>query len=315
MALQPSPAVVRAAALLHLLAEHPTQAHTVSDLARLAGVPRATCDSLLLGLAEAGLVGRDGARRYTLGAACIALGDAARAANPALRAACVHAEALARVRSMVTAVTILAGDETRVTNVFDFGPAVGLRARAGEFIALVPPFGASFVAWDDDAVDPWLARSEPPLKPAEMRRYRAALDAVRQRGYSVTVATARQPDLADALERLAGEPDADEPRRRRDQAMRAMAHSDYLAAEVDGARTMRLTQVSAPVFDTEGDVAASIMLLGPNHDVTAADVAALGALVVGAADAATRDVGGVIRRTSEDASRGTTARPRGGRRS
>jgi DNA-binding IclR family transcriptional regulator len=295
MALQPSPAVVRAGELLRYFAAHPTPPFTVSELARHVGVPRATCDSLLLGLAEAGLVRRDGGRRYRLGPACIALGDAGRAANPAVRAASVHAEALARTRAMVTAVSIRAGDETRVVNVFDFGPPFGLRARAGESIALVPPFGASFVAWDDEAVEAWLGRAEPPLQPAGVRRYRAALEAVRRRGYSITVPTARQQEFADALEHLVGQPDAEEVRRRRDQAARAMAHSDYLAAEIDADAAMRLTQVSAPVFDAAGDVTASIMLLGPNHDVTAAEVTALGELVAGAAAAATRDIGGDIR--------------------
>ncbi|MHB8464719.1 MAG: helix-turn-helix domain-containing protein [Acidimicrobiales bacterium] len=295
MSLQPSPAVVRAGELLRHLAAHPTQPLTVSELARRVGVPRATCDSLLLGLGECGLVRRDAARRYSLAAACIALGDAGRAANPALRAASTHAEALARAHSTVTAVTIRAGTETRVTDVFDFGPPFGLRIRVGESIALVPPFGASFVAWDDDAVDAWLQRAEPPMTPAEIGRYRAAIDAVRRRGYSITVATGRQQEFAEALERLVDQPDADEPRRRRDQAARAMAHSDYLTPEIGADQAIRLTQVSSPVFDAAGEITVSIMLLGPNQDVTASDVAVLGELVAGAAAAATRDIGGDIK--------------------
>ena len=65
---------------------------------------------------------------------------AARAANPALRAAAHHAEALARAQSSVTAVSIRDRDETRVSDVFDFGPPLGFRARVGEAIQLVPPF-------------------------------------------------------------------------------------------------------------------------------------------------------------------------------
>lgn len=302
MALQPSPAVTRAGDLLHHLAAHPTQQFTVSELARQVGVPRATCDSVLLALAQSGFVRRDAGRRYSLGPACIALGDAGRAANPALRAAAVRAEALGRGHGMVTVVNLLAGDETRVASVFDFGPPVGLRARAGESIALVPPFGAAFVAWDDDAVETWLRRAVPPLKPVELRRYRAAIEAVRRRGYSVSVPTERQQEFADALERLVGQPDDDEPRRRRDQAVRSMAHSDYLAAEIDADKPVRLTQISAPVFDVDGDVEVTIMLLGPNHDVTASDITALGELVAAAAAEATRDIGG-FSRTSARASR------------
>jgi DNA-binding IclR family transcriptional regulator len=293
MPLIPSPAAVRAGDLLTRLAAHPTRVLTVTELARQAGIPRATCSSLLLGLAQHGFVRRDAALRYELGPACIVLGDAARAARPALRAAAGHGEALARARSLVVAVTMTDGDQTRVANVFDFGPPFGIRPRAGDAIALAPPFGASFVAWDDDrGIQAWLARAQPPLTPAETARYHTALGAVRRRGYSITVAAARQPDLAAALERLADDPDAREARRLRDEAIRELAHSEYLAAEVDPHAAARLTQISAPVFEPGGGVTASIMLLGPAHEVTGAEITVLGQLILAAATRATADTGG-----------------------
>jgi DNA-binding IclR family transcriptional regulator len=292
MPLVPSPAVTRAGDLLAHLAAHPTRAFSVSELARRLDMPRATCASVLLGLVVRGFVRRDAELRYELGPACIVVGDAARAANPALRAAAVHGEALARAQSSVVAVTMRDGDETRVAHVFDFGPPFGLRPRAGDAIALVPPFGASFVAWDDEAsIQSWLERAQPPLSPAEVARYLAALDAVRRRGYSVTVADDRQRDLAPALEKLLGGPDADDARRMRDDAIRQITHSEYLAADLDAEGTVRLIQVSAPVFQLAGEVAASVMLLGPGHDVSAAQIAVLGSLVVTAAARAMSDIG------------------------
>ena len=77
MPLMPSPAAVRAGDLLTRLAAHPAGVLTVTELARQAGIPRATCNSLLLGLAEHGFVRRDAALRYELGPACIVVGDAA----------------------------------------------------------------------------------------------------------------------------------------------------------------------------------------------------------------------------------------------
>src|SRR6202047_1763206 len=166
MPLMPSPAAVRAGDLLTRLAAHPAGALTVTELAKQAGIPRATCNSLLLGLAEHVFVRRDAARRYELGPACIVAGDAARAARPALAAAAVHGEALARARSLVVAVTITDGDQTRVANVLDFGPPFGIRPRAGDAIALAPPFGASFVAWDADRdIHACLDRAKPPVTP------------------------------------------------------------------------------------------------------------------------------------------------------
>jgi DNA-binding IclR family transcriptional regulator len=293
MPLTPSPAVLRAGDLLHHLASRPAQRLTVSELARHVGLPRATCDTLLLALSERGFVRRDAELRYELGPACVVVGDAAREANPALRAAAEHAEALARRESAVTAVSIRDGEETRLTNVFDFGPPVALRARVGEAIQLVPPFGASFVAWDDDAgITRWLDRADPALSASYAARYRAALDAVRGRGFSVTRVTARQPILIDALERLAGDGDVDAARGARDEAVRQMAHSEYLAGELDPEGAVRIAQVSAPVFEPGGRVGASIMLLGPSQEVTADEIAELGARVLAAASAATAAVRG-----------------------
>src|SRR5438128_10557518 len=97
MPISPSPAVLRAGELLEHLARHPAQGFSVSELARLADVPRATCDSILQALAEHDLVARRaGDLRYELGAGCVAIGDAARSANSILRAAAVETEQLAR---------------------------------------------------------------------------------------------------------------------------------------------------------------------------------------------------------------------------
>ena len=285
---------MRAGDVLVQLAAEPMRPFTVTELARLIGIPRSTCNSLLLGLAERGFVRRDAELRYELGPALIVLGDAARTANPALRAAGIHAEALARAQSCVVAVTIRDGTQTRVTSVFDFGPPFGIRPRAGDAISLVPPFGATFVAWDDDPqVQAWLDRAEPPLTAAESRRYREALGAVRRRGFSISVDSGRQPELSEALEHIVGELDAENERRIRDEAIRTITHSEYLAAEVDPRDATRLTQISAPVFRPEGKIAASIMLLGPSHAVTAADINAMGELVLAAAARATFDVGGL----------------------
>jgi DNA-binding IclR family transcriptional regulator len=294
MALVPSPAVVRAGELLKQLAEQPARAFTVSELARRLGIPRATCDSLLLGLASCRLVRRDANRRYQLGSTCIVIGDAARTSLSALRAATVQAEALARSESAVTAVSIREGADTRVTSVFDFGPPFGIRPRAGDAIGVVPPFGAVFVAWDTAAeIDDWLARADPPLHSAEIARYHAALDAVRRRGYSITVATRRQPDLISALERLGGDPGLEDARRMRDEVMRSFSHSEYLAAELKPKGRTRLTQVSAPVFGPDGQVEATVMLLGPGQELTAAETLRWGERILDAARRATRDIGGV----------------------
>jgi DNA-binding IclR family transcriptional regulator len=293
--INPSPAVVRACDLLGALAEHPDEALTVSELARRIGAPRATCDSLLLGLAERGLVRRrpDADRGYELGPQCIALGDAARTVNTVLAAAAAHAETLARDEAACVAVTTRERDGTRVAEVFDFGPPFGVRPRAGQSMALVPPFGAALVAWDGEPQQQaWLDRADPPLTEDEAARYRAALDAILGRGYSVSVSTWRQSVGPDGPERLLRDPPDDAARRSRAELIRRMAHTEYLAVDVAPDTTVQLTHLSAPVFDRDGRATAAIMIMGPSHEMSGAEVAALGDRIAAAAGRATRDVGG-----------------------
>ena len=288
----PSPAVVRAGDLLHHLAQHPTERFSVSELARVVSVPRATCGTLLLGLLERGFVRRDASLRYGLGPACFVIADAARAAIPAIRAAADEAEALARRQSCCTAVAIRDRAETRVVAVFDNGPPIGFRARAGESIQLVAPFGAAFVAWGDaNDVQAWLEQADPPLSPDELDLYVNALDAVRNRGYSVTVMTDRQPDLIDALERLVEDHRDTDSLRARDEVVRQFAHSDYLTRDLDFVGRVHLVHVSAPVFDSDGVVGATIMLLGPTRELAAAEIRDLGRAVTAAAQRASASPG------------------------
>jgi DNA-binding IclR family transcriptional regulator len=294
MPINPSPAVLRACEVLEVLSRQPTEPLSLAEITRRVGVPRATCDAVLLALAAGGyVVRREDDLRYVLGSRGVTLGTAARLANATLRAASDEAEQLARRSSACVAVTTRDGDETRVAEVFDFGPPFSVRAHAGQSIPMRPPFGAVFVAWDSpDDVERWIDTPEL-ADEAEAARYRIALAAVRRRGYSVTVATDRRPDLASALETLTERPDADDARRARDELMRQMMHSEYLPAGLDDADApLRVTQMSAPVFDRSGRVTVAIMVLGPNYDVTSDEVGALGDDLVKAAQRATTAAGG-----------------------
>lgn len=299
MPISPSPAVLRACDVLGHLAHHPTEAFTVSELARDMEVPRATCDAILQALAAHRFVTRrDDDRRYELGPGSIALGNAARVANPVLRAAKTEAERLARALRSCVAIAVRDGNTTRVTEVFDFGPLFALRARVGQAIPLVPPFGAVFVAWSEDEAEGWIARAEATLEPDERDRYRRALAEVRRRGYSVAVAPSRRPELAEAFQTLASSPEADDARR--ETLLRDVMHSGYLPTDLDAEATLRVGQISTPVFDPSGRVTAALLVPGPDHDVASAELHAFAARIAEAAARATDNAGGLAPARSPD---------------
>ena len=292
MPIAPSPAVLRAGDVLAQLVQHPSESFSVSELARRVGVPRATCDAILQALAVQRLVTRrEHDLRYELGPGGIALGDAARIANPALRAANVEAERLARELASCVAVCIRDGDTARVAEVFDFGPIFARRARIGQAIPLVPPFAAVFVAWSDDDAEGWLARAGATLEPDERDRYRHALHEVRRRGYSCSVIP-RRPEFLEAVATLASPTASDATLGGREAFLREMMHSGYLAGDLQAETSLRVGQLSAPVFDASARVTASLLMLGPDHESTTAEIQTLAARLVEATARATRNAGG-----------------------
>jgi DNA-binding IclR family transcriptional regulator len=249
---------------------------------------------VLLALAERGLVlRREPDLRYSIGPACIGIGDAARSSLSILAAVAPIADELARSTHACAALATGSGTEIRVADVFDHSPAFGLTTRVGQAIPLMPPFGAVFVAWDTErGVERWLDQAESELSSDERQRYLSALETIRERGYSVTVSTVVRPDLADTLNELVDNPRAEKTLHRRDQLIRQMVHSEYLPTAIEADVPVRVVQMSAPVFDHLGELAVVIMVLGPNYDMTATEIAGLGDRLLIAARTATQRVGG-----------------------
>jgi DNA-binding IclR family transcriptional regulator len=292
MPITPSPAVLRACDLLRYMAEHPSRSFGVSELARAVAVPRATCDAILQALAEQRFVTRSADdRRYELGPGSIELGEAAKIANPALGAARAEAQRLAQSLGACVAVSVLDGPTVRVVEVFDFAPLFAVRARVGQSIPLVPPFGAVFAAWSDEDGQAWIGRAGDSLEPGERDAYRRALAAIRRRGYSVSVWTPR-PALEYTFETLVGSPETEDERQARDELIREAMHSAYLPVELDAEQAVRVGQISAPVFDRMGRVMVSLLVPGPDREITRSELRVLAGRLVEAATRATSVAGG-----------------------
>jgi DNA-binding IclR family transcriptional regulator len=284
--------VGRAFDVLDELARNPGEPLTISEIARRTGMARATADSVLLALAERGLVKRgEDDRRFALGPTCIFLGDAARATNAGLSAAAEEAERLARELAAFVAVSILEGQQVRIASVSDFGPPFAVRTRVGQSIPLVPPFGAVFVAWEgEEAVGQWLDRGD--LSAKERERYLRALESVRRNGYSVAVAPTRREELAETLESLTATPATPGEQRQRDRIIHEISHGEYLLESIEASSPVRVSQLSAPVFDARGHVTVSIRILGTGFEMDRGDLEILGSKLRDAAAQATRASGG-----------------------
>ena len=290
MPVVPSPAVTRACDVLALLSEEPEQPLRLAEIARRLDMPRATCQTVLLALCERGFAVRhDPGIEYTLGPACVRIGEAAARALPAVDIAADAIAGLAGATGFPAGVVVRAGDSIQIAHVIEgadpFGPGLVL----GQTVPLVAPFGAVFAAYDATTSAEWLDRCDPPLDAAARERYETALAAIRTRGWSVSVRPEARPDLTEMLTGPTTKPQTE-----RDFAARALVHTEYLATEVATGDSYRITQMTAPVFDANGTVVLGLIVLGPTYDLRAEEIDALGGRLGETARTVTRELGGTI---------------------
>jgi DNA-binding IclR family transcriptional regulator len=284
---RPAPGADRSVAVLELLASHPDERFTLSEVARRCELNKATAHALLNALSDRGVLLRHpGEKRYSLGPRLVAIGDAARRGytaldfvGPVLDGLVARTGLWARAWRRVDDHAVEAADAGRPDRPGGLARPVRL--------PLAPPLGVLFVAWSDaPSVEAWLARA------ASGDAVRPALDVlpvVRRRGFAVTLASPEWRALSNP--RPAGEP-APAPNEER-RLLLAVARQPLLLGEVDPAATYRPAEVAAPVFSSTGEVELVLSLAGTaDEDVTGARVLALGAEVAEAATGLTDSVRG-----------------------
>jgi len=287
---RPAPGADRSIAVLDLLASHPDERFTLSEVARRCDLNKATAHALLSALADHGVLLRHPAeKRYSLGPRLVAIGEAARRGYTALDF----------LPPLLDRLATSTGYGARAWQRQDDHMAVVAqsprRVEGGEVrLPLTPPVGALFMAWSDSpSVEAWLARA-----PAAevVRPALDALPALRRMGFAVTLATAEwraltepRPTLS-ALSAPAGsEAPGDELRR----LLGAVAHQRVLAADIDPAATYLPAEVAAPVFSATGRADLELALTVPaGVDLNGARVLALGREVAATADELTEAVRG-----------------------
>ena len=143
-----------------------------------------------------------------------------------------------------------------------------------------------FVAWDDDASAAWLDVGRADARPGDVERWSSALGFARDHGYVYSTHAVPDEELGRTVGR-ALDPDSGTTRSARGELIDLLGHGSYLGSGTEADEPLRLVQVSAPVFGPDGDVAATIMVLGSVRPIPAEEVRALTRRVVDAANTAT----------------------------
>lgn len=266
----------RAADLLNFLAAHPDEALSYSELSNRLGINPASTHNLLMALTECGYLSRDPkTRTFSLGAALVAIGDAALRENPVVDEARVEMGKLARRLGMGAVALVRAGSDALC--IARAGPR---RARidppeVGQRIPIMAPLVSVFAAWgSDETVERWLQRGSP--LPADQARARDTLERVRSRGYSVALEVPGRRRLGGLIADLAEHPHSEALREQLHETIGELGRTPFQLSETDGA-SHSISTVTAPVFDRHGDVSVAISLQVFAGDLDAEGIAAIGA--------------------------------------
>ncbi|KAB7754743.1 flavin reductase [Mycolicibacterium phlei] len=162
-------------------------------------------------------------------------------------------------------------------------------AAVGQRVAWRPPLGAMFVAWDrrPEAFENWLRRSSAPLDDAQRGHYEAALQRVRERGWSIALATEEQKAFENSLPNpvsgsfaASAGPDDLIPK----------LYASYEPVLPDRGTELRVRHIGAPVFDPSGQVVLVLHLFGLPARMTVDEIDAYASITRTIADQVTDSI-------------------------
>jgi DNA-binding IclR family transcriptional regulator len=282
---RPALSASRAMDVIQFLAAHPEHAFTYSELSGRLEINLASLHAVLHELEQRRFVARDPVtKRYSLGMAVVAIGDAALRRHGSVdvlrrEMAALTAEhgygcvAYVPVRADMVCVATSRSEPDRI--------------QVGQRVPLLAPFGTVFLAWaPPPEVTAWLARSG---LSAELRsRSLADLDLVRARGWSATVDGPPHRDIERLVVGLGEHPRAPELWRSLRHAIASVPRS-----EVRGRRTQRIRDVTAPVFDADGKPTIALTMQGFDRVLSSEEVEGYATALGRATAAVTAATGGV----------------------
>ncbi len=281
--------VERAIQILDFLTTHPGRGFTLSELSRRLRISKATAHAILTRLTDRALLLRNpDTLEYRLGPALVPMGAVAERTLPALTQAKREAEKLAAEHDGESMVVMTTDEEILTIGYAGVPTAPTIPFREGQRQPLAPPLGTIGLAWTDkQAVGDWLDRLGPEFNDAERERYRAALEAVRRRGYAIGM----HVQALHELQELYSNADLHTPEGRQalSRALAAFARDEYFPVGDDLPPDARISGIAAPVFGADGAVIFAIAIIG---DYSVQDIPSLSRGVLRAAGRVMAATGG-----------------------
>ena len=164
-----------------------------------------------------------------------------------------HMERVAIATGVECVATVVAGGDMVIAASTGVPQSDRAPTRVGQRVPLVPPLGAALVAWSESATDAWLGRSGRDAVGGDRECHRAAVARVRERGWSLGLASAQYRAFESALAgTLVG---SFTPRQRRlVQNTIDQLGGEYEPELLEADRSYPVRNVNVPVFGPGGGV-------------------------------------------------------------
>lgn len=281
---RPALSASRGIDIMEFLARFPGRSFTLSEIVKGTQINLASCHSVLNVLAERGHVTRCPRQKtYRLGPALYAMGQAALASQPLLDRAREAAQALCAELALPTLVSAVVADEILgvvACNTND-GRSAGL--NVGERMPLVPPVGASFLAWaSEDDIAAWLGRAPPGQDSETISYWRDGLARIRERSFQVEL---RAPDSSALAARMAEMAQGSRATRYKGELLKLVQTFGRHPIQPESIRAdgeYDLILIAAPIFDEDGRCIYNLCLGGFTGPISGAEVKSLGDRLVAA---------------------------------
>lgn len=251
-----SPGVMRVAAILNFMADHPGQAFALTDLVRALKLSRATCHALLAGLVDVGYLYRASDKTYVLGPKLAAIGRTAAENLSPLQVVQPEMRRLADQFDVVCSTFYLEGGMIHLRERAASASHVGFSAPLGTKVKLRVPSGAVFTAWSPEEARALLEASSP--SPDERADFLGAIAFGRTHGFISFIRNPEAEPIVSAAEEFL-------------QDDQRMAKIKLLSA-IDPDRTYDPTSITAPVFGAGRKVAFVMGMMGFNRAMTGAEI-------------------------------------------
>ena len=253
----------RAVAILDWIVSHPGESFTLSELSRALSINIPSAMSVLQSLTDGAYLSRHPTRKtYEAGPALLAVGLVSSMRHRSLEILGPELTSLAEAVGSECHAVVVVGSQTIVVAEAGRPNRHSLPVRIGFRWPLIAPVGHLFMAWADPAeIEAWIQRGDTPWRTLDRERLHAELATVRRLGYSAHRFGNHGYQPSIELDHLAASPkDLKRQEKVGDAIARFSEHWELI--EPEPGQVYDVSNVSAPLFDGQGRVLASIIING-----------------------------------------------------